>query len=199
MVVIDPAAVANFRRYGLTPLIARHAANRFPWEFGAALVEIECGGDPHAYNYYDDGGALHRAHWNPGDPLPDGADGRPQAYAVGATQIIARYPRGLSLAERFDPEQNVAAVFAELGTYWRQARTAGLSGHDLAASVYVAHNRGPVPFHQGLARRPKTVHELVSFSELPVDVGARAVKKALEVAEHMDGWAALKVGLGVTA
>jgi hypothetical protein len=191
---IDAAVISRFKQHGLPALIAKHCGAVFPWELACAIVEIECAGDPGAFNYYDASGKMHRGSWVDGTPLPDGADGRPNAWAAGVCQIIGKYPRGLSLAERFDADKSLGVVVPEWKVFYARARLAGLHGFDLNAATYLGQNQGGGALGKGLQNAHGGICAVVNGA--CSDSNAPAVLAVCrKVASHAAMWATLKSSL----
>ena len=187
----------NFTKHNLFALIEQTRTDpktgvAFPPSLAAAMIEIESTGDPGIFNYYPNGvGKPPKkvGHWHPGDPLPDGTNGQPNAWAAGLVQIIRKYPRGLTLAQRLDPLKSLQVIMPEWRTFYARASSAGLSGVPLWAAVYFAHN-------QGAGSQQKALGNLASGFEAAVTAaspsGARALAVALAVAARVPVWAALQ-------
>jgi hypothetical protein len=199
--------VRNLVAYGLGDVIERHRCERddtgkivreIPWALGAAIGHVESEHGPFAFNYYhrDAQGKQHleRAEWDGRDEtLPDGTNGKPNAWAAGWLQIIRPYPRGLTLRARFDAEAEAKVLFPEWRTFYARAQAAGLTGRDLYAATYFGHNQGAGRLTRGLFFAHKGLVSVVNNSGLTdAPTAQRALVVALRVASLVPEWAALE-------
>lgn len=197
---IADEVLQNFRTYNVAALIEQTRGS-FPWALAAAMVEIESGGDAGIYNYYPNGvGTPPKkvGYWRAGQPLPDGTNGQPNAWAAGLCQIIRKYPRDLSLAERFDPLKSLQKMMPEWRAFYSRASKAALVGPALWAAVYFGHNQGGPNLSSGLAKAPGTFEAVVKASALATKKPAQAAAAlgvALHVAARVPLWLAVEQSL----
>ena len=158
---LNPESLKNFAKYNIPGLITRvSSASSLPAALIAAVVDMESCGEPGKFNFYPNGVGnppKKVGTWVPGTALPDGTAGQPNAWAAGLMQIIRKYPRGLSLAERFDPTNSLRVTVLGvpqnpgLADFYARAAAKGLTGRDLWAASYYGHNQGGGPLNKALA------------------------------------------------
>jgi len=204
--VITDKVLGNFRTYGI-PALIESARDGFPWALAAAIVEVESGGDPGIYNYYLNGvgkSPKKVGYWRAGQPLPDGKDGRPHAWAAGLCQIIRKFPRGLTLAERLDPAKSLGVMLLEWRDFTARASKAGLTGASLWSAIYFGHNQGIGNLIAGLKYAGQGIAAVIKQAPYPnvKDKAARAAAAlgmALTVAARVPLWAAVESQMKVNS
>lgn len=203
---IPQKVLENFRKYNVGQLIEKHRGS-FPWALAASIIELESTGDPGIYNYWNPNRKPKPGYsvdyWRPGQPLPDGKDERHNAYAVGLCQIISRFPRGLTLEQRFDPDKSLAVIMPEWRTTLGQALGYGLAAPVAWAVTYFRHNQGVGFATKGLEAAAKTgsFEAIVKASGLPEQKPknvAPAIGVALRVAMRVPLWLAVEQSLRVS-
>lgn len=205
--VISSAVLKNFADHGIGTILESHRG-ALPWALAAAVVELESKGDPGAYNYYpgdDFKATIKRDVWRPGQPLPDGKDGRPHAWAAGLMQIIRKFDRKLTLEERFDPAKSAAVILPELAGFYRAS--AMLSGPAVWAATYFGHNQGVGSLTEGLKNASAGIAAVIKSGveafaagrkESPENTAKRAAAAALvalRVAARVPLWMAVESSL----
>jgi hypothetical protein len=200
---LDDVAVQNMLAYGLATVIEDRrivrdeetgaVVHELPWALCAAIGHAESEHDPFVFNYH---GAQHmeRGRWD-GDPatIPDGTGGRPNAWAVGWLQIIRKFPRGLSLPDRFIAALEARVLFPEWQHFYDTSKAAGLTGRDLYAAVYFGHNQGSGRLAEGLPHAAKGIVSIINNSGLTEAADAQAaLVVAIKVAGLVSQYAALE-------
>lgn len=113
---IAQAVLDNFKRWNIAALIDKYR-DGFPWGAAAGIIYVESKGDAEVVNK--------------------------KSGATGLVQIMPAYPRGLTEAQRKNPDDSLRVIMPEWRSFLKRAKDAGVTNErDQWSYVYYGHNQG---------------------------------------------------------